>query len=102
MAATALISFASAIVAPDRIAKVHGAGIGGRADQAASNAASEGAHGRIACHSPYRRAACPANQGATCHTIAGIGAATGKEQRDRKTCTRECDAHGILLRITCI
>jgi hypothetical protein len=83
------------MVAPDRIAEIHGAGIGGRANHAASKATSEGAHGRVARHSPYRRAASRADQSTACHTITGISAATGNEQHDCEPCKRECDAHDI-------
>jgi hypothetical protein len=83
------------MIAPDRIAEVHFAGIGGRAHHAANKAASKRAHGRIARHSAYRRAACPADQGPAYSTLSGIGAATGKEHHNREASKRKCDAHGI-------
>ena len=97
MAATALISCPPTMVTPDRIAEVHLAGIGGRAYHTANKTASECAHGRIARHSPYRRAACSTNQGSTYATLCGIGAATTKKQHNCETCKRKNHTHDIVL-----
>ena len=81
MAATALIFRAPAMVAPNWIAKVYGAGIGGDTCNAAGNGSNCGAGSWIAGSRPYRGTARGANHGATGQTIAGISAATGEEQR---------------------
>jgi hypothetical protein len=85
------------LVAPDRSAQIHGAGIRGRAHHATDKAASEGAHGRIARHGSYRGAACPADQGSAGQTIALVGAATGKDQSNCKSGNGQHGTHGTLL-----
>jgi hypothetical protein len=84
------------MVTPDRIAEVHLAGIGGRAHHTANKTAGECAHGRIARHGPYRRAAGPANQGSAYATLSGISTATTKKQHNCETCKRKSNAHDIV------
>ena len=72
------------MVAPNWIAKIYGAGIGGDACNAAGNGSNCGVGSWIAGSRPYRGTARGANHRATGQTIAGISATTGEEQSDRQ------------------
>jgi hypothetical protein len=79
MATTALIFRAPAVIAPNGIAKVYGAGIGGDTCNATGNGTNGCAGGRVAGSGTDGSAARCAYHGATGETIAWVGATTGKE-----------------------
>jgi hypothetical protein len=96
MAAAAPVVIAI-LAAPDRIAQVDGAGIRGGAHHSADKATSKGAHGRVARHGSDRRAASTADQGSTGQTITLICAATGQEQSNCTSGSRQYGTHEFLL-----